>query len=173
MGPGKNGIWGPIFWKFLHEISFQFPQNPTDQEKKSHENFLLNLKYFIPCYTCKNDFQKYISQNPPILNSKKNFVKWTVDLHNHVNKKLGKREYSYEEVEEEWNANTEHCISCLNIRKEKEESSIKSINKYIKIAQIIFFLGFLIFMFLYLEKKYKIVQCIKSMQKNNKNIIKK
>lgn len=168
MKSAKNAQWGPIFWKFLHEISFQFPMSPTDQEKKSHEQFLKNLRDFIPCVSCKTDYQKYVEQNPPNLKSRTLFIKWTVDLHNHVNKKLGKREFSYEEVEEEWNSTSEHCISCLNIKKEKEDNSTKTFRKYIKIIQFFCFILFLLFLFMFLEKKYKIVDFFQSLKMKKK-----
>jgi len=168
MGRELKGNWGPIFWKFLHEISFQYPNSATEKEKKTHEYFLKNLSDFIPCQSCKNDYEKYIIQNPPNLKSKTNLIKWTVDLHNHVNKKLGKREYSYEEVEEEYNSNSEHCINCLNIKKDNEENTTKNLSKYIKIVQVVCFVFFLLFLFMYLEKKYKIVNFFKSLQSNKK-----
>ena len=40
----KNGfstyIWGTCMWQFLHIISFHYPINPTDEQKKDYLQFL-------------------------------------------------------------------------------------------------------------------------------------
>ena len=43
----KPEVWGPHAWIFLHSITFNYPDNPTDDEKKHYKNFFENLKFDI------------------------------------------------------------------------------------------------------------------------------
>lgn len=96
----NNNIWGPSAWLFLHTITFNYPDNPTNQDKNNYYNFFNNLKYILPCEKCKKhyveNFNKYNLEE--ILNSKDNLIKWLIDIHNEVNKDTGKKTWSYDEV---------------------------------------------------------------------------
>lgn len=160
-----NEKWGPSFWKFLHALSFFYPKHPSEKQKKKYESFLLSFEEFIPCEKCKKDYEKYISEKKPNLDSKKEFVIWVIDLHNFVNKKLGKKIYTYEEVESQWNENNEPCLDCLNIQKEKPP--FFNIKVYLKIFQFFCFFGFLFFLCIFLEKKYKLIEFFKNKKIKN------
>jgi Erv1 / Alr family len=83
-------VWGPHLWAFIHCIcKFNFEDN---------ERFVLqtieNLKSLagaIPCHKCRHIYEKYIEELDS-LDKKEPYVlyKWSVRLHNEVNKKLGK-----------------------------------------------------------------------------------
>ena len=32
-------IWGPGGWLFLHSITLNYPENPTENDKMYHKNF--------------------------------------------------------------------------------------------------------------------------------------
>ena len=32
-------VWGPHAWKFLHTITLNYPENPTDQNKADYKHF--------------------------------------------------------------------------------------------------------------------------------------
>jgi cytidine deaminase len=87
-------LWGPGMWKFLHTISFAYPNKPTEDEKMYHLQFMLNLQYIIPCGKCR---QNYISNlydleiNVNHFKNKTTFSTFVFDLHNMVNKELGKK----------------------------------------------------------------------------------
>ena len=36
-------VWGPSLWHFLHTMSFNYPVEPTLQQKKQYLDFILNL----------------------------------------------------------------------------------------------------------------------------------
>ena len=96
-------IWGPPAWKFLHTITFQYPEYPTDKDKKEYFIFFNSLRNVLPCPNCRehysNNFQKY----PIRLESRNDLIEWLIDIHNEVNEMTQKRKYSYEEVYEIYN----------------------------------------------------------------------
>ena len=95
--------WGPKAWYFIHSIALGYSNNPTDIEKEKYKIFFENLGYVLPCQNCQEHYTKnLIKEELDIaLKNKKKLFKWTVDLHNKVNKMIGKRIYSYEEALEE------------------------------------------------------------------------
>ena len=36
-------IWGPNMWHYLHTMSFNYPINPDESNKKYYKEFVLNL----------------------------------------------------------------------------------------------------------------------------------
>lgn len=87
-------IWGPTAWHFLHTISFNYPVNPTPEDKKNYRNFVLNLQYTLPCKYCrinlKNNFKKK-PLNMCFMASRDTFSRYIYELHELVNKMLGKK----------------------------------------------------------------------------------
>ena len=94
-------VWGPGAWTFLHTITINYPDNPNEDHKFYHKQLFENLRYTIPCEKCANHYSENLKKYPldPALESKTTLTKWLIDIHNEVNKKNGKRIYSYEEVE--------------------------------------------------------------------------
>ena len=94
-------VWGPGAWTFLHTITIHYPDNPNEDQKFYHKQLFENLRYTIPCEKCANHYSENLKKYPlePALESKTTLTKWLIDIHNEVNKKNGKRIYSYEEVE--------------------------------------------------------------------------
>ena len=96
-------VWGPQLWSVLHSITFNYPIEPSIEEINHHRTFLHSLKNVIPCETCSFELIEYIDNYPPELESKPEFINWMIELHNHVNRKLDKREYTYPEVVQLYN----------------------------------------------------------------------
>jgi FAD-linked sulfhydryl oxidase len=89
-------VWGPFFWHTIHLVALGYPNAPTYSEKKAAKEFYESLQHLIPCPVCKLHYQAHIKELPltPNIDSKKDLFKWTVDLHNRVNKDLGKPQYT-------------------------------------------------------------------------------
>jgi hypothetical protein len=51
-------VWGPSQWHFLHTISFNYPVHPTTQQKKRYRDYVLNLKYVLPCGKCRQNLKE-------------------------------------------------------------------------------------------------------------------
>ena len=97
-------FWGPHGWYFLHSITMHYPKNPSEQEKQIYFNFFKSLENVLPCEKCAYHYSKNLEKLPlePALESRDKLVRWLIGVHNEVNKETGKREYSYEEVIEEY-----------------------------------------------------------------------
>jgi hypothetical protein len=103
-------FWGPPGWKLFHQISYKYPENPTDQNKLDYGMFYSNLAYVLPCKYCRNSFTKYI-KNLPIqdyLVSRAKLTEWIYLMHNKVNGKLRRQGFlktpnpSFEEVNQKY-----------------------------------------------------------------------
>ena len=96
----NNNIWGPPAWTFLHTVTYNYPENPTEDDKRNFYNFFMSLQHVLPCEKCKGHYkqniQKYDLKNS--LGSRQELVKWLIDLHNDVNKDNGKKIWSYSDV---------------------------------------------------------------------------
>jgi hypothetical protein len=93
-------VWGPFFWHTIHIVAIGYPKKPTYIDKKCAKEFYESLAYLIPCSICRTHYKEHITANPltPFLDSRTDLIKWTIDIHNSVNKMLGKPEWSMEEV---------------------------------------------------------------------------
>lgn len=93
-------VWGPFFWHTIHITALGYSKNPTYTDKKSAKEFYESLSYLIPCPICKEHYKEYLAKNPltPFLDSRTDLIKWTIMLHNNVNKITAKPEWTLEEV---------------------------------------------------------------------------
>lgn len=91
--------WGPSGWKFLHSISFAYPEHPTVVDKQRYLRFFKTLAYVLPCPACRKEYAS-ISRNLSIgdLKNQETLSRWLVNTHNIVNKRLGKHVMSYNSV---------------------------------------------------------------------------
>ena len=89
-----TSTWGPAIWHFLHMISFNYPVNPTAQQKTQYRNFILSLKHILPCKYCRMNLTKNLAQMPLTaahLKDRGAFSRYVYDLHELVNRMLKKR----------------------------------------------------------------------------------
>lgn len=93
-------IWGPSLWFGLHSTTMAYPFYPDSDQKQKMRNFFLSLQDVLPCMLCREHYKEHLEKHPidPALESRGDLVRWLVGVHNSVNKSLGKREWSFEEV---------------------------------------------------------------------------
>ena len=97
----KPEIWGPHAWMFLHSITLEYPEEPTEQDKQDMIIFIKAVGNVLPCKKCRDNFKTHVQKYPldnAALSSRKNLVKWLIDIHNCVNGIKKCRELSYEEA---------------------------------------------------------------------------
>lgn len=89
-----TSIWGPATWHLLHSISFNYPVNPTDSDKKHYKDFILSLQNILPCGKCRLNLKKNF-KNLPLeqsdLVSRETFSIYIYNLHETVNNMLNKK----------------------------------------------------------------------------------
>jgi hypothetical protein len=80
----------------MHLVALGYPNEPTYAEKRAAKEFFESFTHLIPCPTCKLHYSEHLKELPitPSLDNRKDLFKWTVDMHNLVNKDLGKPEYT-------------------------------------------------------------------------------
>ena len=125
-----TSVWGPGLWFFLHTISFNYPQHPTIEQKNHYKQFILQLKYILPCRYCRENLKKNLKALPLTAKDLKNrasFSRWVYNLHELVNKMLGKKSgLSYRDVRERH----EHFRSrCTKDKREMKIMRRKTIKK--------------------------------------------
>jgi len=86
-------VWGPSLWHYLHTMSFNYPINPTILQKKKYRELILNMQYTLPCKHCRTNLKKNL-KNKPLqkchLKNRETFSKFIFQLHERINKQLGK-----------------------------------------------------------------------------------
>lgn len=100
MSAGSIDSWGPALWRFLHASSFAFPEEPDALRRAQMLEFLRSVGRVLPCQTCREHYQEYLREhlNEQTTASREALVAWMVELHNSVNRRTGKREWSVEQV---------------------------------------------------------------------------
>ena len=101
-----TSTWGPPMWHYLHTMSFNYPVNPTEEDKKHYRDFVLNLQYVLPCKYCRMNLKTNLKQLPLNMSTMKNrdtFSRYIYNLHELVNKMLNKKSnLSYCDVRERY-----------------------------------------------------------------------
>lgn len=93
-------VWGPFFWNTFHIAALGYPESPSYTEKKAAKELFESMQFLIPCAICREHYKNHLAENPitPFLDRRSDLFKWTVLLHNKVNGKLNKKEWTEHEV---------------------------------------------------------------------------
>jgi hypothetical protein len=80
----------------MHIVALGYPKKPNYAEKRAAKEFYESFVHLIPCPVCRLHYATHLKANPitPSLDSNEDLFRWTVKIHNLVNKDLGKPEYS-------------------------------------------------------------------------------
>lgn len=130
-------VWGPPLWHFLHTMSFNYPVNPTCQDKKHYKDFICGLTHVMPCKTCRDNLKKNLKKNPitPYLKNRHTFSKYIYNLHEILNKYLNKKSgltYNqvrnrYEHFRARCNTTKKSHIGCAKSSRTKKTKSVINI----------------------------------------------
>ena len=106
-------IWGPVAWTMLHTISFNYPINPTLEQKHQYRDFILSLQNVLPCGTCRKNLVTNFKQLPLTMSemeSRDTFSRYIYNLHELVNKMLKKKsDLTYCDVRERYEHFRSRC----------------------------------------------------------------
>jgi hypothetical protein len=108
-----TSVWGPALWHSLHTISFNYPVNPTTEDKNNYKDFIISLKNILPCKHCRMNLNKNFKQLPLTMSDMKNrdtFSKYIYNLHELINKMLHKKsKLTYCDVRERYEHFRSRC----------------------------------------------------------------
>jgi len=127
-------LWGPLQWTFLHIMSFNYPVNPTNEDKINYKNYILNLQHVLPCKHCRMNLKTNLKQMPitsAVMKNRDSFSRYVYELHELVNKMLQKKSgLSYCDIRERYEHFRSRCteekptifkFKKLQTRKKKEK----------------------------------------------------
>lgn len=108
-------VWGPSLWHSLHTISFNYPVEPTKEEKKTYRCFILNLTHVLPCKYCRMNLKNNFKSLPLKMSDMKNrdsFSRYIYNLHELINKMLKKQSgLTYSDVRQRYEHFRARCSS--------------------------------------------------------------
>jgi len=127
-----TSVWGPSMWHTLHTISFNYPVDPTKNDKRNYRDYILNLKYVLPCGKCrvnlKNNFKK-LPLKMKHMENRETLSKYVYELHELINTMLGKKSgLSYDDVRERYEDFRARCTISLKEVKPKSKTYKKKEN---------------------------------------------
>ena len=107
-------IWGPSQWHMLHTISFNYPVNPTKEQKIQYRDYVLSLQNVLPCGACRKNLKMNLKHLPITMSHMKNrdtFSRYIYNLHELVNRMLHKKSnLSYCDVRERYEHFRSRCV---------------------------------------------------------------
>jgi hypothetical protein len=131
-----TSVWGPSLWHSLHAISFNYPNNPTMDQKKRYLSFFKSLRHVLPCKYCRDNFVKNLKKVPLNINTMKNrnsLSKWLYLLHEEINNMLGKKSgLTYEDVRNRYEMFRARCVDEKNGSKKKTKRKSKKKEKVLE-----------------------------------------
>jgi hypothetical protein len=116
-------VWGPSMWHYLHTMSFNYPVKPSCKERQHYYDFVMSLRYVLPCGKCRKNLFKNFRKLPlkmKHMESRDTFSRYIYDLHELINKMLNKISgLTYEMVRERYEHFRSRCVKSYKDIKRK------------------------------------------------------
>ena len=97
-----RALLGRGSWRLLHTMAARYPDNPDDSRIRNTAEFFELFSHLFPCPRCAADFRMLLAQDPimPHLRRQADFSLWLCEIHNKVNRRLGKPHFPCENVDQ-------------------------------------------------------------------------
>ena len=107
-------FWGRATWLYLHTITFNYPANPTHQDKVIYYRHFKHLGDTLPCPSCAESYKIYFKYIPLVeyLDDIHGITFWLYIIHYLVNKKLSKPNLPFNQVVKMYYS---HKTSCSKV----------------------------------------------------------
>ena len=117
MSRSKEGfqtrIWGPMLWFLLHTMSFNFPCQPTQQQRECYRNFYESVRYVLPCGACRDNLSANMKASgydrERVYKNRQTLSSWVYRLHCSVNDMLHKPSPTFAEVQKTYEGFRAKC----------------------------------------------------------------
>jgi hypothetical protein len=132
-----TAVWGPSMWHFLHTMSFNYPVQPSADDKKHYRDFMLCLQYILPCKYCRQNLTKNYKVFPlkaSDMAGRESFSRYVYKLHEMINKMLKKKSgLTYCDVRERYEHFRSRCTDenpkLFDIKAFKNKNKNKTVKK--------------------------------------------
>lgn len=100
----RRADWGPSFWHALHTMSLVYPDRADAAQRKAAFDWIVAMGTLLPCPICasnwatETDELRTVALRERILAGRASLSRYLVDVHNRVNRRIGKPILSYEEA---------------------------------------------------------------------------
>tara|TARA_B100001094_G_C18039343_1_gene724202 strand:+ start:268 stop:852 length:585 start_codon:yes stop_codon:yes gene_type:complete len=128
-----TSVWGPSLWHSMHTISFNYPVEPSKQDKENYMKFYKSIGDVLPCRYCRENFTKNIKKVPltmETMKSRDSLSRWVYELHEEINKMLGKDSgLTFDDVRNRYEMFRSRCLTPLEEKKLKKQLKTKKREK--------------------------------------------
>jgi len=129
-------FWGRSAWQFLHTLTFNYPANPTKEDKLKYFKHFESLGNMLPCASCAESYKIYFKYIPinDYLNDIHGITLWLYIIHYIVNKKLSKETPPFLNVVKMYYPHKSNCPTSnkVNIKDKCTSKPIQNNDIYIQ-----------------------------------------
>jgi hypothetical protein len=96
---------GPIVWGAAEIYAQLYPWVPSAEAKQKATDFFKEdgeITKMLVCNICKSHYNEHARNNFPNVESRETLIKWVLNAHNQVNKRNGKSQWTYNQVNESY-----------------------------------------------------------------------
>lgn len=87
--------WADAVWRSLYFFARTYPDQPTPAEQKNLVQFMTSMQGLLPCHQCRGHFAKHFPELENAKMSRVTLYQWIFNVQNDINKRNGKKEYSW------------------------------------------------------------------------------
>ncbi len=55
-------IWGKYCWTFIHLLTLEYPEFPTQADKENYKEYFESLQKVLPCEKCRNNLETHLKK---------------------------------------------------------------------------------------------------------------
>jgi len=105
-------FWGRSTWLYLHTLTFNYPSNPSIEDKQKYYTHFKNLGDMLPCPSCASSYKIFFKYIPidQYLDDINGITFWLYIVHYLVNNKLNKNNISFSQVVKIYYSKKSECL---------------------------------------------------------------
>ena len=78
----KSSLWGPLFWRFFHEMASRSPNVFNANQQNTARSFISSIPFMLPCRPCRlNSYAEIKERNIIRIRKREDFVRFFDRLH--------------------------------------------------------------------------------------------